>query len=646
MMTLLPVAAATLRRRRTAMAGSFVALALGVALIAAVGQLVTRVPDPVDPQAPSPAKLLQFMAGLTGLVAVFVVAGTFAFAVAQRRGETARLRAAGATPGQIRALILAESLLVGLAAAVAGAVLSPVPALLLASWLVSEKLAPAGFEPGFGAGPPLLAAVAGLAVALLGSFAAARRAGRVRPAEALAEAAVDGRVMTAGRWAWSLVYLLAAGGYAVSYLSMPAYQLRAPGMRGPDSKATWSLELDTMLIIGLALFAPLLVPPLVRAIALPLPLLRGSAGLLAGRSARASARRTISTATPVFLVVALTGSVVGAGLAFARARDLEARNIAAAPYVAAPANGAVLPPQTLQALRPRPGLVVATTASAMVTGLGVEPLSTDENAANPPVPYRALVVDGDLTAAWRLRVTSGTTADLRGATVAVSSELARAYGWKVGDRLNTRLPDGTPAALRLVATVRPTFELPEVILPGSALHRTVPPARAYLSERPAGPVPGAVVSRAGDGHDADAAAAAHFQRLTILAILGPALLYALIAVVNTLIMSTRDRLRDVAALNAVGATRRQVSRAVATETLLTVMTAALLALAVTAVTQAVTVRTINGSVLTGNARIPYDLPWTALGLSTLACLALAVASALLSLRPILRGTFPNATPRT
>ncbi|RMI44030.1 ABC transporter permease, partial [Actinomadura harenae] len=488
--------------------------------------------------------------------------------------------------------------------------------------------------------PPLLAAVAGLAVALLGAFAASRRAGRVRPAEALADAVVDGRVMTVGRWVWSLLYLLAAGGYMISSMNAPAYQLRAPGMRGPDSKATWSLEMGTMVIIGLAMFAPLLVPPLVRALALPLPMLNGAAGLLAGRNALASARRTISTATPVFLVVALTGSVVGAGLAFADARDTEARSMAAAPYVASPSTGPALAPETLRALHAKPGLLAATTASAMVTGLGVGPLSSDENAANAPIPYRALVVNGDPASAWRLHVTSGSLPQFTGAAVAVSSELARAYGWRVGDRLNTRLPDGTPAALRLVATVRPSFGLPEVLLPGSALRRPVPASRAYLAERPAAPLPGVLVSAAGDRHDPDAATAAHFQRLTILAILAPALLYALIAVVNTMVMSTRDRVRDISALTAVGATRRQVSRAVAAETTLTVLTAALLALAVTALTQMAVVRTINTSILTGSARVPYTLPWTALALSALVCLALAVLSALTSLRPVLRSTFP------
>ena len=52
------------------------------------------------------------MGGIAGAVALFVVAGTFALAIAQRRRENAVLRALGATPRQVRRLIAGEALLV------------------------------------------------------------------------------------------------------------------------------------------------------------------------------------------------------------------------------------------------------------------------------------------------------------------------------------------------------------------------------------------------------------------------------------------------------------------------------------------------------------------------------------------------------
>lgn len=81
--------------------------------------------------------LLGTAAGVTGFVSVFVVASTFAFAVALRRQEFGLLRTAGATPGQLRRLLLAEALAVGAAASAAGCVLGAQGAPWLGRVLVS-----------------------------------------------------------------------------------------------------------------------------------------------------------------------------------------------------------------------------------------------------------------------------------------------------------------------------------------------------------------------------------------------------------------------------------------------------------------------------------------------------------------------------
>src|SRR5260370_5537819 len=65
------------------------------------------------------------MAAVSAFVAVFVVASTFGFAVTQRRRELALLRLAGATPAQVRRMLLAEALITGLAAGAAGAAAAP-----------------------------------------------------------------------------------------------------------------------------------------------------------------------------------------------------------------------------------------------------------------------------------------------------------------------------------------------------------------------------------------------------------------------------------------------------------------------------------------------------------------------------------------
>src|SRR5262249_46026820 len=67
--------------------------------------------------------VLGIPSGLARFVAIFVVAGAFAYAVAARRRELGLLRTVGATPRQARRLVLGEALAVAVAAALAGSAL-------------------------------------------------------------------------------------------------------------------------------------------------------------------------------------------------------------------------------------------------------------------------------------------------------------------------------------------------------------------------------------------------------------------------------------------------------------------------------------------------------------------------------------------
>ena len=100
------------------------------------------------------------LGGIGGTVALFVVAGTFALAIAQRRRETAVLRALGATPRQVRRLIAAEALIVSVVAAALGALAGRPLALAIVDFLADHGAAPHGFELGH-SWIPLVAAVGG-----------------------------------------------------------------------------------------------------------------------------------------------------------------------------------------------------------------------------------------------------------------------------------------------------------------------------------------------------------------------------------------------------------------------------------------------------------------------------------------------------
>ena len=86
------------------------------------------------------------LGGITGLVALFVVAGTFSLVMAQRRREIAALRALGATPRQIRRLVAGEALIVSVVAGALGLVAGAPLADGLVSVLASHDVVPEGFQ--------------------------------------------------------------------------------------------------------------------------------------------------------------------------------------------------------------------------------------------------------------------------------------------------------------------------------------------------------------------------------------------------------------------------------------------------------------------------------------------------------------------
>ena len=150
--------------------------------------------DPGDPGAADRETLVAIfgvLGGIAGTVALFVVAGTFALAIAQRRRETAVLRALGATPRQVRRLIAAEALIVSVVAAALGALAGRPLALAIVGFLADHGAAPSGFELGHSWIPLAAAVGGGVGMAQLAVIAAARRAGRVRPAEALRDVAIE-----------------------------------------------------------------------------------------------------------------------------------------------------------------------------------------------------------------------------------------------------------------------------------------------------------------------------------------------------------------------------------------------------------------------------------------------------------------------
>ncbi|MFJ4776911.1 ABC transporter permease [Streptomyces sp. NPDC088762] len=586
-----------------------------------------RYADP-DPERDSEALLavnaaLGTAGGITGFVSVFVVASTFAFAVAQRRKEFALLRTAGATPRQIRRMVLAEALTVGVLASATGCVLGAYGAPVLAGAMVEGELAPHWFAIGDAAWPFHLAFWTGLGVCLAGAVAASWRAGRVGPAEALREAAVEPGTMTAGRW-------ILGAGLLLTGLGTLAHALFADPSDLLHRKTYISRPM--LLIVAFALLAPVLVRPLVRFFGRLPARMPGAGGMLVRENAAAGIRRTAAVAAPVLVTVALAGSLLGTTATLNEARAAEVRQRTTADFVIT-AGPAGFGPATVEQVRAVPGTEVSATAADAVHVLeeGVALIRSDARAVDPAALARTA----------ELPLTAGRVTDLDDDSVIVNEEWER---HDVGSTVDVWLGDGSPRRLRIAAvmsigTGNNGVYVTAANAPGATVDRIdvrlVPGADAAAAGRAlaeaARPAGGRLLTTE-EWVKAGYPETKRTTRLGLLLVLGIALLYTGIGLANTLVMATSDRAREFAALRLAGATRGQVLRLVAGESLMVVLIGAVLGTLVAALNLA----GIRGALALLGVRSGVVVAWDALGAMTAACAAVAVVAAVSSAAVVLR----------
>ncbi|BET48277.1 ABC transporter permease [Kitasatospora aureofaciens] len=563
--------------------------------------------------------------GVTAFVSVFVVASTFAFAVDRRRREFGLLRTAGATPGQLRRTVLAEALGVGVLASAAGCVLGAYAAPHLAARVVEEGLAPAWFAIGDHTWPYHAAFWTGLVVALCGATAAAWRAGRTGPVEALREASVDTRAMTRGRWVCGAGLLLTA---------LVTLVLALADDPGDLLHRKTYVSRPMPLIAAAALLAPVVVRPTARLLTWLPARLPGATGLLARENTVAGVRRTAAVAAPVLVTVALTGSLLGAVATLDGAEAAEVRERTAAAFVVTAPSGAGFDAATVDRLRAVPGARLSPTSSSAVYVLedGVALIRSDA---------RAVAAPERLTATTRLPLAAGKVSDLDDHSIIVNEE------WEehtVGRRVRVWLGDGTLKTLRIAAVMHTgTGDNGVYVTAANAAGAPVDRVDVALADGAdadtvAAGLRGAVASAGGrvasgdDWAEAASAESGGTTRTGLFLVLGIALLYTGISVVNTMLTATSDRVRDLTVLRLTGATDAQVLRLLAVESLTVAAVGTLLGLLVAGLNLAGMGAALH---LLAVPATPV-VPWAAVATTAAACAALTVAASLTSATLLVR----------
>ncbi|MER5350332.1 FtsX-like permease family protein [Kitasatospora sp. NPDC002551] len=612
-MRMLRIALTSLKARPVSLLGAFLALALGVAMTAVMllGLAAALGGAAGGEELVSLVAALGTAGGVSAFVSAFVVASTYSYAVAQRRRELGLLRLAGATRAQVRRTVLAEALLLGAAASATGCLLGRLGAPALVRGLSEAGMAPPGFALVPASWPLPTAFATGLLVALGGVAAAVRRAGRVGPLDALRTADLDTGVLTAGRLLTGLGLLLAfLAPVATALATDPADLLH---------RKTYTTQ-PMWLICASGLLSPLLAPPLIRLLGRVLPRrVTGYAGRLVPAGAAAALRRTGAVAAPVLVSVALTGALAGALDTVGAARTAEARARTAADLVVVPAPGADGGP-LLAALRAVPGVAAlsatAPTALSLVEADGVTVRSE----------ARATTARAGLAALARLPLLAGSPAGLDDGSLVLPAE----WGHRtVGEPVPVVRADGSRTTLRVAAVLRDGLGdnglyVTAANAPGALVDRIEvrlgPAARAAGVRAAALPFGAAVLTRE---QWLAAGASPRIAWLRIVLVLGPALVYAGIALANTLLMATADRRRELALLRLAGATRGQVVRLVTAESVLVTAVGAVLGCAVAAVQ----LGSLHAALAVLRVPAPLVLPWRPVGVVAAGALLLAAVCA-------------------
>lgn len=506
------------------------------------------------------------------LVALLVVSGLLELSVRDRTRELAVMRAVGATPRQVRRVIVREMLKVAVPSALVGGVASLGLGALLKAVMTSQGVLPAGFALALSPIPVFGSALVTVLAAVGTGWLASRRVSKIKPVRALGEAAVEPTRLPRWRVVMGLVFLVL--GAAMLVLAFTA---------GGQAASSSIAGLVISLMWGVALLGPWIARGGVRVLGAPLRRLSPIAGDLAATSARAAAVRMAAVITPIALALSFGGTQLFAQTTSANATSAEAREGMHADRVLT-SSGPGVPPAVYEAAKALPGVTDVTAVKRTTVVMPVWNLDTSLQSLS------AQGLAGGSATTLDPKVTAGSLAGLNEpGTVALSSMVA--HDTKVGDTRQLWLGDGTQVRLKVVALYDHGFGFGDVLLPRDlvAAHAATTLDDYVLVDGPGDLNP--LMKRFTGLHTATAAdygstltEQAHRDGLmgliAVVAIAG----FILVGVVTTLAVATASRRRELTLLRLVGATRDQVLRALRLETVIILGVGTLVGAAVAGVT--------------------------------------------------------------
>jgi putative ABC transport system permease protein len=494
---------------------------------------------------------LLVFAGVALTVGAFLIVNTFSILVAQRSRELALLRAIGASRRQVARSVLVEAGAVGLVGSAVGIGLGIVLAIGIKALFGRIGLDLSSSELVVRPRTVVVALVVGLVVTLVAAYLPARRAGRVPPVAAMR----DDVALAEGGMHWRLV----VGGT----LLLAGVAGMAAGLAGWGSEPTYVLGGGVFgVLVGTALVSPVAGRPVLSGLGWGYRRGFGAVGRMAEQNSQRNPRRTGATASALMIGVALVTmmSVLGASAKASIDKALEedivadyvVSNVVGQGFSAAIADEVETVPGVDEVVRVRAARVEVDGDREFASGIDPQKVG---RVAQPEV------VDGSL-------------ADLGSDGVALSTGYAADHGLDVGSVVTLGYA-GEELSARVVATYDTDAVLQSDVtmsLDGFGALGVPPTDRAvYVTAAPGADraeLDAAIEASVKDlptvGVNDQAEFAAQ-QRAPIdqllfivYALLGLAVVIAVLGIINTLALSVIERVREIGLLRAVGLSRRQL----------------------------------------------------------------------------------------